>query len=140
MSGEANHAGRGGRKKTNPYSWAMRLHGKRAFDGVFEQKLRKTVGPLGVWGCANEVGRLRLGLSISRNVGNAVQRHRLKRMLREAFRLVRHECEGGYDVILTARSHEALTLGEYQQLVRKAIELVAQECKKRQARKNQEGG
>ena len=72
-------------------TWDRRLHGKGAFARVFDAQMRKPVGPVVFWAVPNEVGHPRLGLSVSRRVGNAVRRNRIKRMLREAFRLTQHD-------------------------------------------------
>lgn len=45
----------------------------------------------------------RLGVIASRRVGNAVQRNRAKRRLREVFRLNQDRLPGSCDVVLVAR-------------------------------------
>jgi ribonuclease P protein component len=48
-------------------------------------------------------GAPRLGLSVSRAVGCAVRRNRVKRIIRDAFRNGRHRLPSGTDMLVIAR-------------------------------------
>jgi ribonuclease P protein component len=47
--------------------------------------------------------RPRLGLSVSRKVGGAVLRNKVKRLLRESFAHTEGELKGGHDMVVVAR-------------------------------------
>jgi ribonuclease P protein component len=46
----------------------------------------------------------RLGISVSKKVGNSVIRHRVKRLIKEAYRLNIKSFGSGYDIVIIARS------------------------------------
>ena len=84
-----------------------------AFQAVFANKLRKSAGPLAVLAKPNGQPHHRLGLTVSRRVGNAVKRHRIKRLLREAFRLNHANWPGRYDLVIVVYPHDTLKVDEY---------------------------
>lgn len=119
-----------------------RLTHKRQFDAVHAAKMKTHVGPLTVLSKRNGLTHARLGMSIGRPFGGAVQRNRLKRCLREAFRLIQFEIPvaepidelGSYDLLITARRHEDAGLDQYGKWLTDAIEKLDREWKKREAK------
>ena len=51
----------------------------------------------------NDLGKNRIGISVSKKVGNSVVRHRLTRLIRESYRLKEEKFQCGYDIIVIAR-------------------------------------
>ena len=82
----------------------LRLLEAEAFRKVFGSRCKVHDRNLGVLAARNAIGYPRLGLAISRRcVRSAVQRNRLRRLVRESFR--RHQrLLGGLDVVVTSRT------------------------------------
>ena len=51
----------------------------------------------------NNAGTNRLGVSVSKKMGHAVKRNRIRRRLKEAFRLLDIKLNRGYDLIILPR-------------------------------------
>ncbi len=52
----------------------------------------------------NEEDRIRLGISVSKKVGNSVVRHRLTRLIRESFRLNMSLLNNGLSIVVVGRT------------------------------------
>jgi ribonuclease P protein component len=83
---------------------SLRLKTPAEFKAVYDKKRSVSDGLLVVYAAANGRPHPRVGLSVSRKVGNAVVRNRWKRLFREAFRLHQHALPAGLDFILIPRS------------------------------------
>jgi ribonuclease P protein component len=103
------------------YHKFRRLGGRTSFAAIRAGGRRIARGPLTFWIMANTVDPTRIGISIGRHVGNAVKRNRIKRLLREAFRLCQHELPGGIDLVISVKRHEPLELAKYQGLLRSVL-------------------
>ncbi len=94
-----------------------RVRSRIDFSAVFESGIRQSKGPLTAVAVPTQQKTARLGLSVSRRVGTAPRRNRIKRLLRESFRLMQHDFPKAYDIVLIVRPHEPLILAEYQKLL-----------------------
>jgi ribonuclease P protein component len=112
---------------------SRRITHARDFQAAFRGGLRRSAGPLVVISRPNSAGHPRLGLSVSRRVGNAVARNRVKRLLREAFRQKQPEIPAGIDLVISVRPHDPLPLARYAELLADAATALAAEWRRRGA-------
>jgi ribonuclease P protein component len=78
-----------------------RLRREQDFKRVYQAGKRTQAFPLRVAALKRADGKCRLGLSISRKVGDPVVRNRWKRAIREAFRLNRHLLRAPFDLVVS---------------------------------------
>ena len=78
----------------------------------------------------NDTARNRIGISVSKKVGNSVVRHRVTRLVRESYRLHEKMFNSGLDIVIIARPGAAtakyaevesalLHLGKLHKIIRK---------------------
>jgi ribonuclease P protein component len=81
----------------------MRLTDSPEFERVYRQGTAYRGGLFSVHAFPNEHGTPRLGLSVSRKVGNAVTRNAVRRRLREVFHSCISETSRDLDLVVSAR-------------------------------------
>jgi ribonuclease P protein component len=104
-------------KATYSFPKTHRIRSRADFSAVFESRVRHARGPIIGYARPNDLPHPRLGISIGRAAGTAPRRNRIKRLLREAFRLHQHDWPRGYDLVLVVRPHEPMVLAEYQKML-----------------------
>ena len=81
----------------------LRLRRKKDFDAAYARGRRMGDGFFAVTATHNDAGAARLGMAVAvRTAGNAVARNRLRRIIRESFRVHQHELPA-LDIVVSAR-------------------------------------
>lgn len=91
-----------------------RLKSPAQFQAAYGRKRSAADGRLIVYAVENGLGHPRLGVSVSKKVGNAVKRNRYKRLMREAFRLGQHDLPR-VDLVMIPRPGPTPTVAEYRE-------------------------
>lgn len=109
-----------------------RLRLRVDFARVFARRCSAADPVLVVYVATNDLGYVRIGLSVSRRVGNAVVRNRVRRRIREAFRRHKASLPVGLDIICVARPKAACDdadiANSVRVLVARAARKVAATC------------
>jgi ribonuclease P protein component len=103
----------------------MRLLRHADFERVYKQGRRHFAAHMTVFYLERPEGNWRVGFTVSRALGGAAQRNRMKRRLREAVRLNRPAACAAMDVVINPKkSLLAADFAELQNEVSRAFELI----------------
>lgn len=88
----------------------LRVRRRREYLAVQRSAHRLVTPHFVVYGRRNGRAETRLGVTVSRKVGKATVRNRVKRLCREAFRLNRGALPSGIDLVMVARAGRPATV------------------------------
>ncbi len=94
-------------------------NGKRLFSASFVIFALKQAEPVTHW---------RLGMAVSKKTGCAVWRNRVRRLVRECFRLAQHQVVSGFDLVIVPKrglNPRSLDLAKVQEELLPLIERLA---------------
>jgi ribonuclease P protein component len=99
------------------FTRSQRLKEQLVFVRATRKGDRESRGPLIFHALSSPLLKGRLGIRIGRRCGTAPRRNRVKRMLRESYRLMQHDWPLAIDLVITVKPHEPLPLAEYQRMM-----------------------
>lgn len=79
------------------------LKKNKDFQRVYQRGVSKANRYLVLYSLENNVSKNRLGISVSKKVGNSVVRHHMCRLIRESYRLNEILFRPGYDLVVVVR-------------------------------------
>ena len=91
------------RKADERFPWRHRIVRSSDFRSLYNTGRRLDAGKFVLFGRPNDLGYHRLGLTVSRKVGGAVVRNRVKRLFREIFRRFPGGVPCHFDLVVNAK-------------------------------------
>lgn len=64
----------------------------------------------------NKFQKNRVGIVVSKKTAKSVKRNRIKRLIRENYRLVKDKLEIGYDILIVWKKSKEITLATYKNI------------------------
>lgn len=79
------------------------LNKNRDFNRMYSRGKSYVTSSLVVYVLRNRQKEVRIGITTSKKIGNAVQRNRARRLIRESCRKIISDVKPGYDIVMVAR-------------------------------------
>jgi len=89
--------------KEQSYRKLERIGSRSRFKTIYNQGVWRSSRHFTIVTCLNTQGIKRLGITVTKKTGNAVKRNRIKRLVREFFRLNKNLFPDNHDVVIMAK-------------------------------------
>ena len=117
-------------------STQQRVRDTRDYANIYDYQQKAWDRFLLIFAMPNGKEMTRFGLSVSKRHGNAVVRARLKRLLREAFRLEQQEIPIGLDMVLIPQKNSQVTIDDFRHSIVKLSQKLDRRFRKDDHEKN----
>ena len=94
-------------EKSQTLNWKERLHKRKDFLRIYSHGKPIYTATLVAYFLWNKLDRHRLGVTVSRKIGKAATRNRIKRRVRELFRTNKSSSTPGFDIVVNVRKAAA---------------------------------
>lgn len=81
----------------------LKLRNNREFRHVYDKGISKSNKHLVIFFIKNDLDYNRIGFSVTKKLGNAVTRNKVRRLIRESYRIYKDDIKTGYDIIFLSR-------------------------------------
>ena len=88
---------------TQTFGKDERIRKRQDYLRIYQDGVRSHTRRFTIITCPNAGGRRRLGMTVGKKVGNAAQRNRMKRLLREFFRLNKSRLPASQDIVIIVK-------------------------------------
>ncbi len=99
-----------------------RVRKRKDYSRIYQKGARLYSDSFLVLLLANDKGIRRLGITVGKRIGNSVKRNRIKRLLREFFRLHKDDLPADRDIVITVRKD--VSARPLQEITRELEELL----------------
>lgn len=89
--------------KRSNMNFSESLKKNRDFRNVYQQGKSYANRYLVMYVMNNDLNKNRVGISVSKKIGNSIVRHRITRLIRESYRLNEDKFLCGYDIVIISR-------------------------------------
>ena len=109
MQNNISAAGEGSKAKRKGTSrrYSPVLKNDYEFRRAYNKGKSAASGSVVVYAFKKKRGGIRIGITTGKKIGNAVKRNRARRLIREAYRLMKAELSGNWDIVFVARTRTA---------------------------------